>query len=196
MATTITGTRGTSKKIYNPKFIFITPWKDEKNPGTKAWKCEDVIRDTTTITQEENTENVVENELESSPIINNIIAGNYTVSTEIADLQPDLLTDLLGFQVSTDKLKAYAPSGYKTKYAEFSLVFQNPDGTYTAAILPQVQLNPTVTIDSLSTSLGRIVLSGTSKAVAVNGITTPFYIDYAYKLPDGSGPNTPIDPAA
>lgn len=197
MATaTVKGTKETSKKIYNPKFIYITPWTDDKTPGTKAWKCEEVIRDTTTITQEENTESPVENELSSSPIINNIIAGNYTISTEIADLQPDLLHDILGFDVNDAKTKAYAPEGYTTKFAEFALVFQNPDGsTYSAAILPKVQLNPTVTIDSLSSSLGRIVLSGTAQAATIgtgnDKHTTPFYIDYAYALPSET-----TDPAA
>lgn len=193
-----TGTSATSKKIYNPKFIFITPWTDDKTPGTKAWRCEEVIRDTTTITQEENTENPVENELSSSPIINNIIAGKYTIATEIGDLQPDLLKDLLGFNVNTAKDKAYAPEGYTTKFAEFALVFQNPDGkTHSAAILPKVQLNPTITIDSLSTSLGRIVLSGSAQAAPVGTgsdvHTTPFYLDYAYTLPPESGT---LDPGA
>lgn len=182
-------TSSTSKKVYNPKFIFITPFTSETEKGATVYQCEEIIRDSTTITQEDNTENPVENELSSTPIINNIQAGQYTVNTEIADLQDVLLKDLLGFEVSTDKKKVYAPSGYVTKFAEFALVFQGTDGKYIAAILPKVQLSPTVTIDSLSSSLGRIVLSGTGSLMSVsNGsgtVSTPFYVDFDYTLPTG-----------
>lgn len=179
-----------SKKVYNPSYIFITPFTDDKTKGADVYQCEDIIRDTTTITQEENTENPVENELSSTPIINRVIAGNYTVTTEIADMQPELLKAILGFDVNTAKTQAYAPDGYVTKYAEFALVFKNSDNsTYTAAILPKVQLSPTITIDSLSSSLGRIVLSGTGSTMEVgtgsDKHTTPFYVDYNYTLPTG-----------
>lgn len=175
-----------SKKVYNPKYIFITPFTDDKTKGADVYQCEDIIRDTTTITQEENTETPVENELSSTPIINNIQAGSYTVATEIADLQPDLLKAVLGFEIDDSSKKAYAPDGYITKFAEFALVFLNSDGkTYTAAILPKVQLSPTITIDSLSSSLGRIALGGTGSTMVVDGKTTPFYMDYNYTLPTG-----------
>ncbi len=182
-------TAATSKKVYNPKFIFITPFTDENTKGADVYQCEEIIRDSTTITQDDNTENPVENELSSAPIINNIQAGQYTVSTEIADLQPDLLKTIVGFEVDEAGKKAYAPSGYVTKFAEFALVFMNADGTYTAAVLPKVQLSPKVTIDSLSTSLGRITLSGTGALFAVGegdtAKTTPFYVDFNYTLPTG-----------
>lgn len=175
-----------SRKVYNPKFIFITPFTDDKTKGADVYQCEDIIRDSTTITQEENTENPVENELSATPIINNIQAGSYTVTTEIADLQPELLKAVLGFEVDASNKKAYAPDGYVTKFAEFALVFMNSDGTtYTAAILPKVQLSPTITIDSLSTSLGRIALGGTGSTMVVDGKTTPFYMDYNYTIPTG-----------
>ena len=189
----ITKTMSTSKKVYNPKYIFITPFTSEIVKGTKTYQCEEIIRDSTTITQEDNTENPVENELSSTPIINNIQAGQYTVATEIADLQPDLLKDLFGFTVNSTNNQAFAPSGYVTKFAEFALVFQDSAGKYIAAILPKVQLSPTVTIDSLSTSLGRIALGGTgslfeveytsSSGGAKTKISTPFYMDFDYTLP-------------
>ena len=191
MATTVVKTSAKSKKVFNPKYIFITPFTDETTKGTNVYQCEEIIRDSTSITQEENTENPVENELSSAPIINNIQAGQYSVATEIADLQPDLLKDLLGFTVGTDNKKVYAPSGYVTKYAEFALVFQGTDGKYIACILPKVQMSPTVTIDSLSTSIGRIALAGTGSLLEVtNGsskVMTPFMIDYDYTIPTTVG---------
>lgn len=190
MATNVIHTSTSSKKVYNPKYIFITPFTDETTKGEDVYQCEDIIRDTTTITQEENTENPVENELSSSPIINRVIAGNYTVSTEIADMQSALLKALLGFEID-GATKAYAPDGYVTKYAEFALVFESSDGKNIAAILPKVQLSPTITIDSLSSSLGRIVLSGTGHTFNVGTEPapkmTPFYVDYDYTLPKTGG---------
>lgn len=190
MATNVIHTSTASKKVYNPKFIFITPFTNETTKGDDVYQCEDIIRDTTTITQEENTENPVESELSSTPIINRVIAGNYTVTTEIADMQSALLKALLGFEID-GATKAYAPDGYVTKYAEFALVFEGGDGKYTAAILPKVQLSPTITIDSLSSSLGRIVLSGTGNTFNVGTEAapkmTPFYVDYDYTLPKTGG---------
>ena len=186
---------GKNKKVYNPKYIYITPFTDESTKGSTTYQCEEIIRDSTTITQEDNTENPVENELSSVPIINNIQAGQYNVATEIADLQPALLKDLFGFEVSNDNNKAFAPSGYVTKYAEFALVFQDAAGKLIAAILPKVQLSPTVTIDSLSSSIGRIALSGTGTLMEVEyipsgggaktKISTPFYMDFDYTPPTG-----------
>lgn len=191
MATTVVKTSVKSKKVFNPKYIFITPFTDETKKGTNVYQCEEIIRDSTSITQEENTENPVENELSSAPIINNIQAGQYSVATEIADLQPGLLKDLLGFTVSADDKKAYAPSGHVTKYAEFALVFQGTDKRHIACILPKVQMNPTVTIDSLSTSIGRIALAGTGSLLEVTNdsdtVVTPFMIDYDYVIPATAG---------
>lgn len=84
MALTVTETRkgNANSIIYNPKFLYVTPYVDGK-PGTKTWQCMDIIRDSTTITQEDNTENPIENELSSTPIINNIQAGNYTFIKEL-----------------------------------------------------------------------------------------------------------------
>lgn len=186
----LTKTSKDSRKIYNPKYIFITPFTDDKTKGAETFQCEDVIADTTSITQDENSSTPVNNELSPSPIINRVIAGNYTMATELGDVQPALLKALLGFTVSTDKTKVFAPDGYAERYAEFALVFPNSDGsTYTAAILPKVQLNARVTIDSLSSSMGRIVLAGSGYSFEVsNGsekIITPFQFDFNYTLPTG-----------
>lgn len=204
MATTVKKTKATSSKLYNPKYIFITPLVEDTSEGAidpykkgdTVYQCEEIIRDSTSITQEENTENPVENELSSSPIINNIQAGAYTVATEIADLQPELLKDLMGFSVDSATKKVYAPDGYVTKFAEFALVF--PNGTddggaekWVAAVLPKVQLSPTITIDSLSTSLGRIALGGNAVSMnvgtAVAPKMTPFYIDPSFAIPVSGG---------
>lgn len=189
---TIKETRAGSKNaiIYNPKKMYITPYTSAGALGNTTWSCNDIIRDSTTITQEDNTENPIENELSSSPIINNIQAGNYTFATEIGDLQAELLADLLGFSKGTSGA-AYAPNGYVEKFAKIEMVFQNGD-KYTAVIIPKLQLSPTITLDSMSTSIGRIALGGSAVAIEAKvgsdaAVTTPLYINYNYTLPVSGG---------
>ena len=170
-------------KVYNPYALYVTPWSSENTKGSTTYKLDEVIRDTTTITQEDPTENKIENEFGSAPIINTVTLGSYTFSAEVADMAPELLQILCGYSVDTNKEKAYAPSTYAPVYAEISLVFAAAGGTYIAATLPKVQLNSKATLDSLSTSMGRITLAGTGLNATVDGKQTPFVLDTAYELP-------------
>jgi hypothetical protein len=78
-------------KVYNPYALFVTPWTSETTKGSTTYKLDEVIRDTTTISQEDPTENKMENEFSSAPIINSVTLGSYTFSAEVADMSPDLL---------------------------------------------------------------------------------------------------------
>lgn len=170
-------------KVYNPYALYVTPWSSETTKGSATYKLDEVIRDTTTITQEDPTENKIENEFSSAPIINTVTLGSYTFSAEVADMSPELLQILCGYSVDTNKEKAYAPSAYAPVYAEISLVFAAAGGKYIAATLPKVQLNSKATLDSLSTSMGRITLAGTGLNATVDGKQTPFVLDTEFELP-------------
>lgn len=170
-------------KVYNPYALYVTPWTSETSKGSAIYKLDEVIRDTTTITQEDPTENKIENEFSSAPIINTVTLGSYTFSAEVADMSPELLQILCGYTVDTNKEKAYAPSTYAPVYAEISLVFAATGGKYIAATLPKVQLNSKATLDSLSTSMGRITLAGTGLNATVDGKQTPFVLDTEFELP-------------
>lgn len=190
----------TSLKIYNPKYLVVTPFTDANTVGQDSYVVEDVVRDSTTITQEDNEENPVESEFSSTPIVNNVTAGSYTFAAEVGDLQGDLAKALAGFDVDTVSKRIYAPSGYKEVYAKIELVFAKVGG-YIAAILPKVQLNTTVLIESLNSSVGRLTISGigynfvmTDDTVSddpggepARTYTTPFMIDPDYTLPEGVG---------
>lgn len=184
-------------RIFNPYALFVTPYvkttdssgKVVESKGTNYYKLDEVIRDTTTITQEDPTENKIENEFSSAPIINNVQLGSYTFSAEVADMQSELLQKLCGYTVSSGtgaKVdRTYAPANYTPIYAEIALVFktgQDASGndTYLAAVLPKVQLNSKATFDSLSSSMGRITLAGTGLNVTVDNVSTPFYIDSSW----------------
>lgn len=173
-------------KVYNPYALLVTPWTSETTKGTNTYKLDEVIRDTTTITQEDPTENKIENEFSSAPIINTVTLGSYTFSAEVADMAPELLKILCGYTTDTNNEKAYAPSTYAPLYAEISLVFSSIGGTYIAATLPKVQLNSKATLDSLSSSMGRITLAGTGLNATVDGKQTPFVLDTQFELPEGA----------
>ena len=170
-------------KVYNPYALYVTPWSSETAKGSTTYKLDEVIRDTTTITQEDPTENKIENEFSSAPIVNTVTLGSYTFSAEVADMSPELLKILCGYTTDTNNEKAYAPSTYAPLYAGISLVFAAAGGKYIAATLPKVQLNSKATLDSLSSSMGRITLAGTGLNATVDGKTTPFVLDIDFDLP-------------
>ena len=183
MANTPISTLTNSLKVYNPDAIYVTPFVEGDVRGTKTYKLGEVIKDSTSIAQDDPTENKIENEFSSAPIINNVTLGSYQFSCEVADMQKDLLIDLGGFiagQSNTDRV--HAPAKYTPKYAEVALVFKVSDTKYVAAVLPKLQLNTKTTFDSLSSNMGRITLAGTGLNIAVADgaeapIETPFYID-------------------
>lgn len=181
--------KATKVKIYNPFGLYVTPFTNETTKGSTTYFLDEVIRDTTTITQDDPTENKIENEFGSAPILNNVTLGSYTFSAEVADMQQELLEKLCGYVKGTTATDlTFAPSTYVPVFAEIALVFQTGSGTYMAAILPKVQLNSKATLDSLSTSMGRITLAGTGLNIGVSDgtktVQTPFYIDTAYELPE------------
>lgn len=177
----VTNINTTSLKVYNPDALYVTPF-DGEIKGATSYKLTEVIRDTTTISQEDPTENKIENEFGSAPILNNVQLGSYTFSAEVADMQSVLLEKLCGYKKgSTATDRTFAPATYTPVYAEIALVFKTGDNKYVAAVLPKVQLNSKATFDSLSSSMGRITLAGTGLNIAVadgsETIETPFYID-------------------
>lgn len=172
--------------ILNPDALYVTPLVKQTNGSYSkqgaqvTFKLNEVIRDTTTITQEDPTENKIENEFGSAPIENSIQLGSYTFSAEVADMKQDLLVALCGYVKGEATDRTYAPASYTPIFAEIALVFKTTEGLV-AAVLPKVQLNSKATFDSLSSSMGRITLAGTGLNLAVaDGNTTretPFYID-------------------
>lgn len=177
----VTNINSTSLKVYNPDALYVTPFEGDVK-GTTSYKLTEVIRDTTTISQEDPTENKIENEFGSAPILNNVQLGSYAFSAEVADMQSILLEKLCGYKKgSSNADRTFAPATYTPVYAEIALVFKTGDNKYVAAVMPKVQLNSKATFDSLSSSMGRITLAGTGLNIAISDgsdtIETPFYID-------------------
>lgn len=185
MANTITSIAASSLKIFNPDALYVTPYENDAR-GTVTYKLTEVIRDSTSIAQDDPTEEKIENEFGSAPILNNVTLGSYQFSAEVADMQTTLLEKLCGYKKGTTNTdRVFAPASYTPVYAEIALVFKVSDTKYVAAILPKVQLNSKATFDSLSSNMGRITLAGTGLNIAVadgdTTIETPFYVDTDFK---------------
>ena len=184
----ITPVKNNSKKIYNPFALFITPYNGN-DIGSETYKLEEVVRDSTSISQDDPEENSIENEFSAEPLINNVDAGKYNFATNVGDMQGELLSKLAGFTYDSSKKFAYAPKSYTEVFAKVELVFKDGATNYVAAVLPKVQLNSKALLESINTSIGQIAITGVaySGVVGIAGasIEAPFYIDYAWTEPTG-----------
>ena len=185
-----TGTN--SFKFIKPDYIVATLFTgaedDESKPKGDSYILEDVVEDSTSISQDENETTDIECETSDSPIISIVKLGKWQLAAEIGDTQAELLKALCGFIEDTTGNRTLAPSIYKALYAKIDVVQVQSDGTTMKAyVLPKVQLNSKLTIESLNSNLARIALAGTAKDIAltVGGKTvrTPFYVDHNYSLP-------------
>lgn len=179
-------------KFIKPDYIvatlFLGTETRESAPEGDSYILEDVIEDTTSISQDDNDTTDVECETSDSPVISIVKLGKWQLAAEIGDTQKELLTALCGFTYNEKEKKTIAPSSYKARYAKIDIVQIQPGGaTMEAYVLPKVQLNSKLTIESLNSNLARIALAGTAKDIAleVEGKTvrTPFYVDHGYSLP-------------
>lgn len=191
--TKVTNTGSSAVKLIKPKYIVTTLFTgqetDDNSPLGEVFILEDVVRDTTSISQDDNDTTDIERETSDTPIKTIVTLGKWQLASEVADTNGSLLAGLCGFTYDETNKIAYAPSAYEERYAKFDLVFTNPkDNTkLTSFTLPKVQLNSKLTIESLNSNLGRIALAGTAQLVkaTVSGkeIDVPFYVKEDYTLP-------------
>ena len=172
-------TGATAKKFIKPSYIVATLFTGSEQddvPKGDSYILEDVVEDTTSIAQDDNDVNDIECETSDSPILSIVKLGKYQFTAEVADTQKDLLVALMGF----------APAQYKKLYAKIDVVFEEGE-TMTAFVVPKVQLNSKLMLESLNSNVGRINLAGTAYDANVSDgektIRTPFYVDSAYTLP-------------
>lgn len=182
-------TGGTAKKFIKPNAIVVTEFAGTETTGAPTgdtYVLEDVVRDTTSIAQDDNETTDIECETSDSPIYTAVTLGKYQFSAEVGDVQDDLLTALLGFTKDGNKLMA--PSSYGTKYVQVAVCYKNKGAEdYTAFVVPRLQLNSKMTIESLNTNLARITLSGTANDWEIaTDKRTPFYVDSKFTIPTGA----------
>lgn len=188
----VKNTDATAIKNIKPSYIVATLFagtETDDTPIGDTYILEDVVRDTTSMSQDDNETTDIECETSDTPIISIVTTGKYQFAAEVADTQADLLKSLVGFTADASGKKSYAPAKYSKKYAKVDVVFENADGSLCAYTIPKLQLNSKLLIESLNSNLGRISLAGTATNVTVTvggkSIQTPFYVDENYTLPTG-----------
>lgn len=181
-------TGSSALKFIKPDYIVATVFAGTETDGVPTgtpYILEDVIEDTTSIAQDDNETTDIECETSDSPVVSIVKLGKWQVSAEVGDTQKALLQALCGFTTEGDK--TYAPSTYKKMYIKFDIVFKTGADSYAAYVVPRLQLNTKLAIESLNSNLGRIALAGTAQDITVTAgeksIKTPFYLDENYTLP-------------
>ena len=159
--------------------IVFVPWV--KTPETNVWAkgtdgfaLDDVVADTTSITQDDPETNAVDCETRDEPIYENVTLGSHKFSCESGNIDKDILQHALGYKVSGEgsTLKAFAPASYKELWAEVEVQFANG----TSLVLPKVKLSSNIDASSLKTGIVRGVISGTAYSTNVDGNDTPLYV--------------------
>lgn len=182
----VTATDTTAIKLGGVTQIILTPYSDGTK-GSTSYSLDNIVADTTSITQEEPTTNTVDCETRDEPIFENITLGRYTFSAESGDIQDIVLTNCFGF-VKGASGSLYAPSTYKEIWAEIEVVF----GDKGSLVCPKVKMSGNIDASSLKTGMVRGVISGSCYSVSITTettgagstttpVTTPFY----YKAPEG-----------
>lgn len=154
--------------------VLFTPYEDGVK-GTTQYVLEDIVGDTTNITQEDPTTNEIACETRDEPIFENITLGKYTFTTTSGDIQDDVLVKALGFTKNTAGTEFYAPTSYKEIWGEFEVVF----GTKGSLVCPKVKLNGKIEAATLKTGMVQATLTGTCYSASVGEVgkevMTPFY---------------------
>lgn len=188
MAKTVTKTGATALLITNVKYLVAT-LLDSKGTEGNSYIFEHILKDTVSMQQDDNNTTTIDNEVSDEPIKEIVRLGKWNVAATIEDVQKDLLVNMCGFKTSTDGKKVFAPASYTERFAKIAVALDggvDSSGTQklVAFVMPKVQLNTKMILESLSTSMAGFSLSGTGRSIEVeSGKPTPFYVDTEYTLP-------------
>lgn len=184
MAAVVKRTSKTAMQIIKPDALVATIYtgastETPDNPAGDTFIFDEVVRDTTTISQDENENTTIENEFSDDPIMEIISLGKFQFAAEVADVQKDILVGFADYTYDATQKKLFAPQAYELKYAKIDLVFKNGtddagNDKYMSICIPKLQLNSRLIVESMNTNLMRLNLAGTAKSVALtmNGKTS------------------------
>lgn len=175
MAATIKTTLATAWKLKGVTQILATPYTEGGELGTTAYSLDNIVADSTSLTQDDPETNEIACETRDEPIDTVTTLGSFQFTTTSADVQPEFLTNFLGFTQDSSTKILYAPSAYKDTYAEFRLVF----GESGSLVIPKVKLNSKIEAATLKTGMVQATIAGTAfsveKTTTDGKIFTPFY---------------------
>lgn len=167
------------------RIVFVPYEQGDDGKYSKSdsgFALDDVVADTTAISQDEAETNSIDCETRDEPIVENITLGSYQFTCESANIDADILENCFGFKVtgSGTDLKAYAPATYQENWAEIEVQFSNG----TSMVLPKVKMAANIDASSLKTGVVRGVIKGTAYTTQVGDgddvVETPFYVSGSF----------------
>ena len=155
----------------NAAYVHITPWENEDGFGASpvTYDVVDIVGDSLSFTPDDNTVNAKESEFKDDPLFENIALGKYQLAGTCIDFQNDVMKAIYGWEVD-EKGNAYAPNGYKDRFATIEIGFRNED---VVLVAPKVKLNTKATFSTFKTGSSEGSLAGTaySDALKVGDVT-------------------------
>lgn len=155
----------------NAAYVHITPWENEDGFGASpvTYDVVDIVGDSLSFTPDDNTVNAKESEFKDDPLFENITLGKYQLAGTCIDFQNDVMKAIYGWEVD-EQGNAYAPNGYKDRFATIEIGFRNED---VVLVAPKVKLNTKATFSTFKTGSSEGSLAGTaySDALKVGDIT-------------------------
>lgn len=155
----------------NAAYVHITPWENEDGFGASpvTYDVVDIVGDSLSFTPDDNTVNAKESEFKDDPLFENITLGKYQLAGTCIDFQNDVMKAIYGWEVDENG-NAYAPNGYKDRFATIEIGFRNED---VVLVAPKVKLNTKATFSTFKTGSSEGSLAGTaySDALKVGNVT-------------------------
>ena len=194
---TVKRTSPTSLQVIKPNCLVATLYtgattETADNPAGDTFIFDEVVRDTTTISQDDNDSTTIENEFSDDPILDIVSLGKFQFAAEVADIQTEILKNFANYTYDSTAKKLFAPAAYQKTYVKIDLVFKNgtdTDGSdkYMSICIPKLQLNSRLMVESMNSNIARLNLAGTATSVALtaNGktIKTAAYVNEDFTIP-------------
>ena len=194
---TVKRTSPTSLQVIKPDCLVATLYtgattETADNPAGDTFIFDEVVRDTTTISQDDNDSTTIENEFSDDPILDIVSLGKFQFAAEVADIQTEILKNFANYTSDSTAKKLFAPAAYQKTYVKIDLVFKNgtdTDGSdkYMSICIPKLQLNSRLMVESMNSNIARLNLAGTATSVALtaNGktIKTAAYVNEDFTIP-------------
>lgn len=194
---TVKRTSPTSLQVIKPDCLVATLYtgattETADNPAGDTFIFDEVVRDTTTISQDDNDSTTIENEFSDDPILDIVSLGKFQFAAEVADIQTEILKNFANYTYDSTAKKLFAPAAYQKTYVKIDLVFKNGTDTdrsdkYMSICIPKLQLNSRLMVESMNSNIARLNLAGTATSVALtaNGktIKTAAYVNEDFTIP-------------
>lgn len=170
----------TALKLGGVTQILLTPYADGVK-GETTYSLDNIVADSTSITQEDPEINAIDCETRDEPIFENVQMGSWSFSAQSGDIQESILVNCMGYIKDSANGNLYAPSSYKEIWAEIEVVF----GESGSLVCPKVKLNSKIEASSLKTGMVYGTLGGTLYSVEVTDgdLSTKHKTPFYYKAP-------------